>query len=266
METINKTKSKTNSKSKPKAVCCHCKDIEKKAKHRLKINILLCDDCKKLDKYNLLTKTYAKTTYFLEDEDIQNLNFIKAKSTYGMSTYFTLEDIKNIFCNKYAIDNNNEIENKIKELNDIKEKIQEEKKSKRMSKNDKNIMRREKLFNALHKVGLVLRDDSKLCENYINGETKKIKIKDIVKRMCQMKYLFEYCHMDECKQKALEEQRETLEAWYFPDCYVFDEAERMALNEYSYGEYPEIYPWIIQEQTHDKPNKPVKKSKNKNKI
>lgn len=175
METNNKTKTKTISKSKPKAVCTHCKNIEKKAKYRLKINILLCDDCKKLDKYNPLTKTYAKTTYFLEDEDIQNLNFIKAKSTYGMATYFTLEDIKNIFCNKYAVDNNNEIENKIKELNDIKEKIQEEKESKRLSKNDKNIMRREKLSNALNKAGLVLRGDSKLCENYINGETKKNK-------------------------------------------------------------------------------------------
>ncbi len=64
---------------------------------------------------------------------------------------------------------------------------------------------------------------------------KKMKIQDIVERMCQMKYLFEYCHMDECKEKALEEQRETLEAGYIPDCSVFDEAEIMALDKYSNG-------------------------------
>ena len=58
-----------------------------------------------------------------------------------------------------------------------------------------------------------------------------------------MKYLFEYCHMDECKQIAYENQRDELRAGYFPDCSVFDDAEYIALNKYSNGKYPSVFPW-----------------------
>jgi hypothetical protein len=61
--------------------------------------------------------------------------------------------------------------------------------------------------------------------------------------MCQMKYLFEYCHMDECKSEAYDDYNEELRAGYYPDCSVFDRAEDLALNRYSNGHYPVVYPW-----------------------
>jgi len=251
---MNKNKKPSKSKQvKPKPICIECNDNTKKARSRQKIDVILCDDCKKLDKYNLMTKTYSKTTYFLTDDDINDLNSIKADSTYGPATYYTLEDIKNVFCEKYDIIPEN-IDNKLKELNKQKEYLQQEKMNKKEEKKNK---RCESLTKALNKADLELRGDSKLCENYINGEVKDKNLADIVERMCQMKYLFEYCHMDECKEKTSKEYYETLNAGYFPDFDIFVEGERIALEKYSNGEYPDIYPWIKKDDL-----KPKKKKKN----
>jgi DNA-binding transcriptional MerR regulator len=248
-------KNKTISKSKqvkPKPICIECNDNTKKARSRQKIDVILCDDCKKLDKYNLMTKTYSKTTYFLTDDDIIDLKFINANSSYGQATYYTIEDIKNVFCEKYDITPEN-INNKLEELNEQKKFLQQEKMNKKEEKKNK---RYESLTKALNKAGLELRNDSKSCENYIDGKIKDKNISDIVERMCQMKYLFEYCHMDECKEEAYKEYNDTLNAGYFPDFDVFDEGERIALEKYSNGEYPDIYPWIKKDDL-----KPKKKKK-----
>lgn len=250
-----KTKNKTISKSKqvkPKPICIECTNPDKKARLRQKIDVILCDDCKNLDKYNLMTKTYSKTTYFLSDDDIIDLNSIKANSTYGPATYYTLRDIKNVFCKKYDITLEN-IDNKLKELDEQKEFLQQEKINKKQEKQNK---RRESLNRALIKAGLELRCDSKLCGNYINGEVKDKNLADIVERMCQMKYLFEYCHMDECKEEASKEYYDTLNAGYFPDFDIYVEAERIALEKYSNNEYPKVYPWIVNHGV-----KPKKKNK-----
>ena len=49
--------------------------------------------------------------------------------------------------------------------------------------------------------------------------------------------------MIECKHDAYISQQKEIKAGYFPDCSVFDEAEYIALNKYSNGKYPDIYPW-----------------------
>lgn len=112
-----------------------------------------------------------------------------------------------------------------------------------LKKEEKCLKRKEILTKALTKAGLELREDSELCKKYISGEIKENK-KNIVERMCQMKYLFEYCHMNECKEKAYNNQIETFNAGYFPDCSVFEDAEMIALEKYSNGKYPKIFPWM----------------------
>ena len=47
--------------------------------------------------------------------------------------------------------------------------------------------------------------------------------------MCEMKYLYEYCNMDECRQIESEE-------------YL---AEMLALNMYSNGKYPATFPKLF---------------------
>ena len=113
----------------------------------------------------------------------------------------------------------------------------------KLNKEEKCLKRKELLIKALNKVGLELREDSELCKKYISGENKNNK-KLVVERMCQMKYLFEYCHMDECKQEAHNNYIETINLGYFPDCSVFEEAEMIALKKYSNGKYPIVFPWM----------------------
>lgn len=91
-------------------------------------------------------------------------------------------------------------------------------------------------------MGLELRSDSNLCKKYIDGDVKDLQ--GVVKRMCQMKYLYDYCHMDECHEIAYEQQCDELNAGYFPDCSVSDQAELIALRKYSNGKYPDNWPWM----------------------
>ena len=110
-----------------------------------------------------------------------------------------------------------------------------------------NMMKRkQKLIKALTDVGVTLRSDSVLCKQYIDGESEYT-VKEIAKRMAEMKYLFEYCHMKECKKKAYNELNNCN---YYDPYYnevLFDIAEKTALKKYSNGEYPTIFPWQVQE-------------------
>jgi hypothetical protein len=103
---------------------------------------------------------------------------------------------------------------------------------------------KDKLIKALSKYKLELRDDSLLCHKYIIGKSE-YDLEEIVRIMCEMKYLFEYCHMDECKEIAYKEYIAEKKAGYYPDFLVFDNAEVIALNKYSNGKYPEIFPWLV---------------------
>ena len=112
-------------------------------------------------------------------------------------------------------------------------------------------MRRTELIKALSKVGLELRSDSKLCDGWINNSITDYRrrtdnswtIGSVVNRMCQMRYLFDYCNMDECLQIAYEEQQDELENGYFPDSSVFDDAEYLALKGNC---YPKVFPWLVE--------------------
>lgn len=104
------------------------------------------------------------------------------------------------------------------------------------------IKRKNKLITKLRQYKLELRNDSKLCQGYISGSIKDWDIDDIVNRMCQIHYLFNYCNMNKYIKQANDEQNEEFNAGYIPDISVFDQAEMIVLKEI--GEYPEIWPWI----------------------
>jgi hypothetical protein len=88
--------------------------------------------------------------------------------------------------------------------------------------------REEKLIFALNEIGLVLRDDSKYCRNYINNNIGNIQ--DIVTRMAQMKYLYEVLNFKETLDEVSLEYNEILKSGYIPDFNVFSEAERIILE------------------------------------
>jgi hypothetical protein len=199
----------------------------------------ICKDCRILDNYTLITKTNAKNEYFFKDDELQTIKSFAGTSSHGPATYFIKSDLLNLAYNKYNTDSTN-LSNILQEIIDNKQQKKINNLNNKKIKEDK---RKIKLINALKKSGLKLREDSKFCQLYINGKTKE-SLEDIVDRMCQMKYLYEYCHMDECKHIAYKEQQEELEAGYFPDCSISDQAEYIALKKYSNGKYPVIFPWL----------------------
>ena len=87
-----------------------------------------------------------------------------------------------------------------------------------------------------------LRNDSELCREFIDGKISNIS--EVVERMCEMKYLYDYCYMEECKDEAYEEYIE--EKKYKGYCWfrVSERAEEIALNKYSGGKYPDVFPWL----------------------
>jgi hypothetical protein len=198
----------------------------------------LCRNCRDTNNnYILITKTNAKKHYLLTNDDLISIKPFNGRTTssYGEATYFIKNDLINFACNKYNTDENN-LENIIKEI------ITEKNNKKQLKKDELKTKRKNKLLLRINKVGLTFRDDSVLYKKYIDGN-KENSLDFIIKRMMQMKYLFEYCHMDECKSEAYEHYCEEVNAGYFPDCSVLQLAESIALKKYSNGKYPNVYPW-----------------------
>lgn len=129
-----------------------------------------------------------------------------------------------------------------------KKKLQEEEaENEYMRINDTIPLRRKQLKDLLKEAGLKLRSDSKLCDKYIEYDIGDPD--EIVSRMCEMRYLFDYCDMRKCLDKVEQEHADTLNNGYFPDCSVFDEAEEMALNN---KEYPDVFPWQLKSKDFEK--------------
>ena len=89
------------------------------------------------------------------------------------------------------------------------------------------------LVAELAKMKLELRSDSKLCQLYINRGSEDIKY--VVRRMCEMKYLFEYCNLREKIGQLIQEY-----GGHFPG--MLEKAERQILKT---RRYPEIFPWML---------------------
>lgn len=203
----------------------------------------LCQECRNDPEYKLIYKTTAKNKYFFTDKDIEQLECFETTGYNGYSFRCSLTLIReleaiNYFCAKHNIS--------MDELDDMIEKLKTMKKtrSKKIKQTkQKNLETREKnLKKALKKVGLVMREDSKLCKGYIDGSIKDWTIEQIVERMCQMKFLYDYANMDHYIEKAKKSQGEELEAGYFPDMSIFDQAEMYALKKI--GGYPNKWPWL----------------------
>lgn len=91
--------------------------------------------------------------------------------------------------------------------------------------------RRNILSQKLAEYKLRIREDSKLCQQYI--EYGQNDLDYIVNRMCEMKYLFEYLKVQKTIQKIKNKKI------YYRN--VLDEAERRLLQKNS---YPETWPWM----------------------
>jgi hypothetical protein len=202
----------------------------------------ICRDCRQTDKYTLVTKTNAKKLYLLIQDELDDLTSFEGKSSYGPATYHIQADLINLSCTKHNTNKENLFDTLEKIIEDKENKKQEKREIKEKKNKELQDKRKKKLILEFGKAGLKFRDDSMLCKKYIHGD-KEYALDYIVERMSQMKYLYEYCHMDECKSIAYNSYQEELHAGYFPDCSVSEHAEMIALEKYSNGNYPDVYPW-----------------------
>jgi hypothetical protein len=212
--------------------------------YKSKFEKVICKECYELDKYVLIVKTQVKQGYLLKQDDLVGLNEYYGKCVFRnrQSTYYIKEQVIEKAC---IVHNTTPDELRFVLDNILREKQIEKENKKIKSNNNKQIKknkRKEKLVKVLNDAGVTFRNDSVLCEKYINDDTNYT-LDECVNRMCEMKYLFEYCHMNDCKQKAYEKHCDEIKAGYYPDCSVFDRAEHIALTEYSNGKYPEVFPW-----------------------
>lgn len=90
--------------------------------------------------------------------------------------------------------------------------------------------RRRVLDRELASKGLVYRDDSSLCKKFVDGTlVPEWSVDDVVNRMAQMKYLFEYTDF----QKYYGDVKDKM---------TFDQAEADILK--NVGGYPPKWPWL----------------------
>jgi hypothetical protein len=105
--------------------------------------------------------------------------------------------------------------------------------------------RRRDLEDALKEYDLELRDDSKLCNGYINGtiDDAEWSIPNIVHRMCEMRFLYDYCGINSVFKKIKKNRPDvTLDRPGFSES-LFDRAEKEALKKRG-GKYPNEWPWM----------------------
>jgi len=89
-----------------------------------------------------------------------------------------------------------------------------------------------------------LRQDSALCSKYIDGSID-LTLEQVVRRMCEMKYLYEYCNMKKIKLQLFKEYLKEKKALgkKLEKGELSLKAEKLALKLWSGGKYPNKFPW-----------------------
>lgn len=89
-----------------------------------------------------------------------------------------------------------------------------------------NILRKNNLESKLKLRGLEFRLDSALCTKYICNKTD-LDVDFIVERMCQMKYLYEYCNMENIKAQVYKQYLDELSIGIKQESNVSSRAEKL---------------------------------------
>ena len=122
-------------------------------------------------------------------------------------------------------------------------KVKQERLRKLQEELDKSA-RKVTLINLLTEKDLNLRSDSKLCQRYINHGDEDVNY--VVDRMCDMKYLFDYCDIRGRMEIIYNKRRNECDYLGFDYEYdyeytIFEEAERWCWKNFK---KPETWPWL----------------------
>jgi hypothetical protein len=240
---------------------------KKKTKVISRLDVRLCVDCTKLNKYILIAETKAIKEYYLEKDALDNFPYFTKHVYRNLCYLYRLSDVMTAFCTRYQLDPNNNlaIQAKLDELRAPELLKQQAKRQaeeaarqqaeeyrraideRRRQEEQEREPRKIELVAALEKNGLVLRYDSKLCLGYINGTIgNEWTIPKIVQRMCQVKYLFDYCNMKryldrEHANRRYREYSDSDDDYYRQSPFEVAEGRALASR---YGKFPDQWPWL----------------------
>jgi hypothetical protein len=185
--------------------CDNCKiNFEAQLKSVFQVNntdIFLCIDCKKIDGL-LIRRSIAKYEYCLEEEDLNDIksnkviNYPNPKSEY----YYYKEDLLKKAIEKYG---------SFEQFTERKEKREKRSYMTRRAQKIKEtnihhikMARKRNLEKELLKNGIKMRNDSKLCESYIqDGDESGNNIEEIVRIMVEMEFLYKRTQYGNILQK-----------------------------------------------------------------
>ena len=217
-----------------------------------------------------ICKTDAKKKYILTEKDLRDadLEHIEKKNPRYRSAkpmiLYDEDDIIELFCKKYLSTPEN-VDDRIAELKEKKrikklikqnspEKVaaREREEREQQEEEDGREKRKNELQQAFAQYRLEIRNDSKLCSDYIEGVDNGYSLADTVRRTAEMRYLYDYCdmrgHVDYYIGKFKREHREMefFDRDEFKDgCdKARRDAERAALLVKSKGQYPDVWPWM----------------------
>jgi ribosomal protein L13E len=235
--------------------CVGCKDLTKTTKRDARHKLYLCETCAESEEYKLEYKSHIKDKYFINPIKLEGLPTITHYIHRQDATLYKLSDILDVFCAEYNVNRGSKflIEAELESLKNKKAEKKAKREEDRVKKLEKMYSspkyikaqeecalfhhnRKVKLIEALKKYGLELRSDSKLCQQYIDG-VNELSIDEIVERMCEMKYLFDYCNM----KHYLDYVHTHKHKFKYSD--LFTEAEILALGDKDYCEDGK-WPWL----------------------
>ncbi len=226
---------------------------------------LLCQSCIKLDKYTLVSKTNVKKDFFIKSELLVECRHYVGYHNHQPTTLYTLSDVLSHFCAIYNIPHDkHHICIKRQQLMDEFKVAREKRRELRLaSKNRAAIKRQTDLIEALNKYQLEYDEKNRLCRSFVEGEVGfgvgvniTTTMDDIVHRMCQMKFLYDYCHMEYFLNKIQKKDEQSYEISIFRKYfgykygnaiyYILEKAEKMALDAYGCpsGSYPPHWGWL----------------------
>jgi hypothetical protein len=234
--------------------CVSCGEI---GKYRRVNEKYICDECNEKDEFKYISKSTVLKKYHLTQSDIDNVDYKLVNNPHYKCApemmLYKLTDILDVFNKKY--DNPPDIDLYIEKLNEEKEERKERKRLKREDKQDKilsdpnyidklknkkKLTKQERTFlleNELNKYNLTIRADSYLCNEYIKG-SNCYSLEQISKRMCEMKYLYDYLNV----RKYYETAKKKSQHWEYDTVPLIDIMEECALEEH--GPYPPVWPWL----------------------
>jgi len=177
----------------------------------------LCDDCRSLKKYQVITKSEAVSHYRLREEHLDELFCVYTNNRYRRDAPIRLYLRTQVREMSLRVHGSKEAR-----LNSIQKSKERSAKAQKTRQDNMN-RRMNELTAALQAQGLTLRNDSRLCQGYINGSVKTHSVEMIVEVMLKHKMLYEqlHCHkrfkrwvknrgIEECRllEKTISEARE----------------------------------------------------------